>query len=59
MENLLGNEGRGIISVEERLGEVSGVGVEVIWMTAGWPESREWGIWWMRGGSWRNGGWWV
>ena len=37
MGNLLGNEGRGIISVEEGLGEVSGVGVEVIWVTADAP----------------------
>ena len=35
--NLLGNEGRGITSVEEGLGEVSGVGVEVIWVTADTP----------------------
>ena len=33
-ENLLGDEGRGITSVEEGLGEVSGVGVVVIWVTA-------------------------
>ena len=33
-ENLLGNEGKGITSVEEGLGEVNGVGVEVIWVTA-------------------------
>jgi hypothetical protein len=33
MVNLPGNEGRGITSVEG-LGEVSGVGVEVIWVTA-------------------------
>ena len=47
------------------LGEVSGVGVVVIWVTAyvppGLPESREWNVWWMRGGSWKNegidGGW--
>ena len=32
--NLLGDEGRGITSVEEGLGEVRGVGVEVIWVTA-------------------------
>ena len=32
--NLLGDEGRGITSVEEGLDEVSGVGVEVIWVTA-------------------------
>ena len=32
--NLLGNEGRGITSVDEELGEVSGVGVEIIWVTA-------------------------
>ena len=31
---MLGDEGRGITSVEERLSEVSGVGVEVIWVTA-------------------------
>ena len=37
MGNLLGDEGRGIISVEEGLGEVSGVGVEVIWVTADVP----------------------
>ena len=36
-ENLLGDEGRGITSVEEGLGEVSGVGVEVIWVTADTP----------------------
>ena len=28
----------------------------------GWPGSREWSVWWMRGGSWKNGGiaegWW-
>jgi hypothetical protein len=29
MGNLLGDEGRGITSVEEGLGEVSGVGMEV------------------------------
>ena len=34
MGNLLGDEGRGITSVEEGLGEVSGIGVEVIWVTA-------------------------
>ena len=34
MGNLLGDEGRGITSVEEGLGEVSGVGVEVIWVAA-------------------------
>ena len=67
MGNLLGDEGRGITSVEEGLGEVSGVGVEVIQLTADAllleGQSREWSIWWMRGGSWRNGsivgGWWV
>ena len=32
--NLLGDEGRGITSVEEGLSEVSGVGVEVIRVTA-------------------------
>ena len=36
MGNLLGNEGRGITSIEG-LGEVSGVGVEVIWVTADVP----------------------
>ena len=36
-ENLFGDEGRGITSVEEGLGEVSGVGVEVIWVTADVP----------------------
>ena len=61
MGNLLGYEGRGITSVEEGLGEVSGVGVEVIWVTAEtppprWPESRELSVWWMKGGSWKNGG---
>jgi hypothetical protein len=35
--NLLGDKGRGITSVEEGLGEVSGVGVEVIWVTADAP----------------------
>ena len=34
MGNLLANEGRGLTSVEEGLGEISGVGVEVIWVTA-------------------------
>ena len=34
MGNLLGDEGREITSVEEGLGEVSGVGVEVIWVAA-------------------------
>ena len=29
--NLLGDKGRGITSIEEGLGEVGGVGVEVIW----------------------------
>ena len=66
--NLLGDEGRGITSVEEGLGEVSGVAVEVHlggcrYAAPGWPESREWSVWWMRGGSWKNGGiavdWWV
>ena len=33
MGNLLGDEGR-ITSVEEGLGEVSGIGVEVIWVIA-------------------------
>ena len=56
---MFGDEGRGITSVEEGLGEVSGVGVEVIWVAADtlpprWPESREWSVWWMRGGSWKN-----
>ena len=37
MGNLLGDEGRGITSVEEGLGEVSGVGVEVIWVTGDTP----------------------
>ena len=32
--NLLSNEESGITSVEEGLGEVSSVGVEVIWVTA-------------------------
>ena len=32
--NMLGDEGIGITSVEEGLGEVNGVGVEVIWVTA-------------------------
>jgi len=32
--NLLGDVGRGITSFEEGLGEVSGVGVEVIWVAA-------------------------
>ena len=31
--NLFGDEERGITSVEEGLGEVRGVGVEVIWVT--------------------------
>jgi len=31
---LCGDERRGITSVEEGLGEVSGVGVVVIWVTA-------------------------
>ena len=31
---LLGDEGRGITSVEVGLGEVSGVDIEVIWVTA-------------------------
>ena len=35
--NLLGDEGRGITSVEEGLGEVSSVGVEVIWLTTDAP----------------------
>jgi hypothetical protein len=31
--------------------------VEVIRVTVPrWPESRGWIVWWMRGGSWRNGG---
>ena len=37
MGNLLGDEGRGITSVEEGLGEVSGVSVEIIWVTADTP----------------------
>ena len=43
MGNLLGNEGRRITSVKEGLGEVSGVGVEVIWATADVPppDARE------------------
>ena len=36
--NLFGDEGRGITSVEEGLGEVSGVSV-VIWVTADTPPS--------------------
>ena len=35
--NLLGDEERGITSVEEGLGEVSGVDVEVIWVTVDTP----------------------
>ena len=35
--NFLGDEGRGITSVEEGLGEVSGVGVEVFWVAADMP----------------------
>ena len=35
--NLFGDEGRGITSVEDGLGEVSGVGVEVIWVAADMP----------------------
>ena len=38
-ENLLGNERRGITSGEEGLGEVGGVGVEVIQVTADVPPS--------------------
>ena len=34
MRNLLGDERRGISSVEEGMGEASGVGVEVIRVTA-------------------------
>jgi hypothetical protein len=37
LENLFGDERRGITSGEEGLGEVSGVGVEVIWVTADTP----------------------
>ena len=37
MGNLLGDEERGITSVEKGLGEVSGVGVEVFWETADAP----------------------
>ena len=35
--NLLGIKGRGITSVEEGLDEISGVGVEVIWVTVDAP----------------------
>ena len=35
--NLLDDEGRGITSVEEGLGEVRGVGAEVIWVAADTP----------------------
>ena len=35
--NLFGDEGRGITSAEEGLGEVSGIGVEVIRVTADAP----------------------
>jgi hypothetical protein len=58
MGNLLGKEGRGITSVEEGLGEVNGVSLlgNCRYAAPGWPESREWSVWWMRGGSWRNGG---
>ena len=35
--NLLDNEGRGITSSEEGLGEVNGVGIEVIQVTADAP----------------------
>ena len=35
--NLFGDEGRVITSAEEGLGEVSGVGVEVIWVAADTP----------------------
>ena len=37
MGNFLGNEGRGMTSGEEGLGELSDVGVEVIWVTADVP----------------------
>ena len=37
MGNLLGNEGRGVIPGEEGLCEISGVGVEVIQVTADAP----------------------
>ena len=37
MGNLFVDEGRGITSAEEGLGEVSGVGVEVIWVAADTP----------------------
>ena len=54
--NLLVDEGRGITSVEKGLGEVSGVGLPGDCRCAAprWLESREWSIWWMRGGSWKN-----
>ena len=37
MGNLFGDKRRGITSVEEGLGEVSDVGVEVIWVAADTP----------------------
>ena len=39
--NLLGNEGRGITSSEEGLGEVNGVGIEVIQVTADAPPPND------------------
>ena len=40
-ENLLGNEGRGMTSVEEGLGEVRGVAVEVIWTADAPPQDDQ------------------
>ena len=56
--NLLGDKRKGITSIEEGLGEVSGVGQpgDCKCTTPRWPESKEWSVLWMRGGSWRNGG---
>ena len=65
---MFSDEGRGITSVEEGLGEVRGVMCgghlgDCRSAAPGWPESREWSVCWMRGGSWKNGGiaggWWV
>ena len=49
--NLLGDKGRGITSFEEGLGEVSGVGVEVIWVTVDAPP-RLVGLTWTEVWSW-------
>ena len=43
--NLFGDEGRGITSVEEGLGAVSGVGAEVIWVAADTPPPDGQGVW--------------